>query len=310
MKKPVLLILFNRLNTTQQVFASIKNYKPEKLYISADGPRVHKEGEKILTEQVRKWVLESIDWKCEVKTLFHDNNLGCGRAPAKAISWFFEQENDGIILEDDCVPSSGFFKFCETMLEYYNDDKRISIISGCNFDLKKTYCTDDSYFFSVYPYTWGWATWKRNWQGYDYEIKEWQKINRNKFLNNISTQKKYKQPWQLLFDKLSNNVPNDIWDYQFFFQCFKRQQLAVVPNANLVTNIGAGEMATHTFNQDNPKMNIVTEPIKFPLTHPQNFKRNVNYDNFLQELNYGVVEQVSFIKKIKRVIKKNIIRKA
>ncbi len=306
MKQPILFILFNRLGTAQKVFAEIKKYQPAVLYISADGYRADKKGEEEVCRFVREWVLNNIDWKCEVKTLFHEKNLGCGKAPSTAISWFFEQEEQGIILEDDCMPHQDFFLFCEQMLDYYKDNSHISIISGCNFDTSKIYSTSDSYFYSVFPYTWGWATWKRNWENYDYSISEWKNIKQKKMLAHLFKEKKYVLAWEKLFDTFSREVPDDIWDYQFFFQCFKRKQLAVVPSVNLVTNIGVGNQATHTVNEDNPKMNIRTEAMISPLVHPTELKRNFRYDVFLQELNYGVVEQVPVFKKIKRVIKKQI----
>jgi hypothetical protein len=305
-QQPILFILFNRLGTAQKVFAEIKKYQPAVLYISADGHRPDKNGEEEVCKSVREWVLTNIDWRCKVKTLFHEKNLGCGRAPSAAISWFFENEEQGIILEDDCVPSQNFFLFCEQMLTYYKDNSRISIISGCNFDTSKTHSTSDSYFYSVFPYTWGWATWRRNWEGYDYSISKWKNTNQKKMLAYLFKEKKYVLAWKKIFDKLSRDVPDDIWDYQFFFQCFKRKQLSVVPSVNLVTNIGGGNQATHTVNDDNPKINLKTEAMIFPLVHPKELKRNFKYDIFLQKLNYGVIEQVAVFNKIKRIIKKQI----
>jgi hypothetical protein len=302
--QPILFILFNRLDTTQEVFAEIKKYQPPKLYISADGYRFHKKGEKEICKSVKEWVLANIDWKCKVETLFHEKNLGCGKAPAAAITWFFEHEQQGIILEDDCVPSQDFFLFCEQMLDKYQFNYKVSIISGCNFDIEKKYSSSESYFYSSFPYTWGWATWKRSWEEYDYSIAEWKSIDRKNFLAHIFKEKKYNQAWKNIFDKLAKDVPDDIWDYQFFFQCFKRRQLSIVPSVNLVTNIGSGEYATHTKTNDNPKINISRERMTFPMAHPLELKRNFQYDVFLQKLNYGVVEQVPVLKKIKRFLKK------
>lgn len=306
MKTPILFILFNRLSTAQQVFASIREYQPIQIYIAADGPRLEKEGEKEKCDDVREWVLSHIDWDCDVKTLFRSENLGCGKGPATAISWFFDHEEEGIILEDDCVPHKDFFIFCEQLLEYYRSDKRISILSGCNFDTKKQFSTTDSYYYSVFPYTWGWATWKRNWNEYDYTLSRWKTMKQKDLLAYIFKEKKYNLAWKSLFDKLSNDEPKDIWDYQFFFQCFRRKQLSVVPSVNFISNIGCGKMATHTTLEDSVMSNIKLESIIFPLVHPMELKRNIAYDVFLQELNYGVIDQVSFSKKIKRFIKRQI----
>jgi len=306
MKTPVLFILFNRLNTAQQVFNSIREYQPHQLYIAADGSRLGSEGEKEKCDDVREWVISHIDWECDIKTLFRSQNMGCGLGPASAITWFFEQENEGIILEDDCMPHNDFFIFCEQLLDYYRDDHRISIISGCNFDLKKEFSTTDSYYFSVFPYTWGWATWKRNWNEYDYNLSRWKRMKQKDLLTYIFNDKKYNLSWKNLFDKLSNNEPKDIWDYQFFFQCFKRKQLSIVPSVNLISNIGCGNMGTHTILEDSVMSNIKSDSMTFPLNHPMELKRNVGYDVFLQVLNYGVIEQVSLLKKIKRIIKRQL----
>jgi len=310
MKIPVLFIIFNRLDTTQKVFKSIREYKPEKFFIAADGPRSDIEGEKEKCEHVRKWVLDNIDWNCDLETLFHDENIGCGLGPSTAITWFFEHVDEGIILEDDCVPHPDLFNFYEQLLPYYRNDNRISILSGCNFDVDKKAGTSDSYFYSVFPYTWAWATWKRSWKGFDYNLVSWRSENQKKMLTHVFKEKKYYLAWKKIFDGLSNDIPKQIWDYQFFYQCFKRKQLSVVPAVNLVTNIGTGEMATHTRAENNPKMNLKTEPMEFPLKHPVNFNRNYKYDIFLQELNYGVVEQISLIRKTKRIIKKQLKRLA
>ena len=306
MKTPVLFIIFNRLDIAKQVFASIRDYQPVQIYIAADGPRLEKEGEKGKCNDVREWVLLHIDWECDVKTLFRSENLGCGKGPASAITWFFEHEDEGIILEDDCVPHTDFFIFCEQLLEYYRSDKRISILSGCNFDTKKQFSTRDSYYYSVFPYTWGWATWKRNWNEYDYTLSRWKAMKQKDLLAYIFKEKKYNLAWKSLFDKLSNDEPKDIWDYQFFFQCFRRKQVSIVPSVNLISNIGFGKIATHTTSEDSERANLELESMSFPLVHPMELKRNIAYDVFLQELNYGVIEQVSFSKKIKRFIKREI----
>jgi len=166
---PVLFIVFNRLDTTKQVFEEIKKAKPQKLFIAADGPRNFQEKNK--TDVVRKYILENINWKCEVKTLFREKNLGCKYAVAGAIDWFFDNVEQGIILEDDCLPSQSFFKFCQEMLEKYKDDERVMHISGTNVEgISKI---DQDYFFAINFNVWGWATWKRAWKLYDINVTHW-----------------------------------------------------------------------------------------------------------------------------------------
>jgi len=152
-KTPILFLIFNRPDTTKRVFAKIKKVRPKFLYIAADGPR--NKDEMILTEKVRKLVIKSIDWDCQVKTLFRENNLGCGKAVSSAIDWFFKNEEMGIILEDDCLPDLSFFYFCEEMLKKYKSNPKIMHISGDNYLPDFSLTIDESYFFSKYIHIWG-----------------------------------------------------------------------------------------------------------------------------------------------------------
>ena len=155
MHSPVLFLVFNRPETTRQVFEAIRTAKPPRLYIAADGPRLEREGERASCEEVRKIALE-VDWECDVNTLFRVENLGCKRGPSEGISWFFEHEDEGIILEDDCLPDQSFFSFCEELLERYRNDTRIMAISGNNFQHGRKR-TEYSYYFSRYFHGWGWT---------------------------------------------------------------------------------------------------------------------------------------------------------
>ena len=304
---PVLFIIFNRPDETKKVFDKIKEIKPKSLFIAADGPRSNFPNDYNKCSKTREIILKNIDWDCDVKTLFSDINLGCGYGPKSAISWFFEQVDEGIILEDDCVPDNTFFEFCKVLLEKYRYDEKISIISGSNFDREGIYSNkNEDYFFSVIPYTWGWATWKRNWEKYDYEIKRWRKINKKKLLDNLHENIEHKLYWRKIFDDIYNSTPQDIWDYQFFFSCFLQNQLAIIPSNNLISNIGHNFSATHTINPKSLKANIPRKPVNFPLKHPKGIKRNFEYDNYLQATCYGKIKYVSLIKKVKRFIKRNI----
>jgi len=306
---PILFIIFNRLETTKAVFHVIRQVKPTRLFIAADGYRADRVGEMDICQEVRDWVLSNVDWNCEVKTLFQEKNLGCGRGPVTGITWFFNQVEEGIILEDDCVPDLSFFYFCENLLEYYRNNNRISIISGVNFDSENLcFKGDDSYFYSVFPFTWGWATWRKNWVDYDFEIKQWGVINKKELLQYLFKNKEYQQVWMQIFEKIYKMPPADIWDFQFFFSCFLKRQYSIVPKNNLVTNIGVGINATHTTGTDGFLTNNSTKPIEKKLIHPVNFIRNFRYDIFLQEINYGKVEVLSLQKVIKRWIRKNIYK--
>lgn len=176
----VLFIIFNRPETTQRVFEAIRLAKPSRLYVAADGARENKAGENELCEQTRK-IIQNIDWQCDVKTLFQKENLGCGKAVSKAISWFFENEEMGIILEDDCLPHPSFFKYCEELLEKYKNNEMIGIISGSNFQKSKK-IGDCSYYFSDLINVWGWASWARNWNDFKFNVNE---LNDNLVLSEI-----------------------------------------------------------------------------------------------------------------------------
>ena len=161
MDTPILFLVFNRPDTTSKVFQRIREIQPLKLFIAADGPRPEKEGEKEKCETVKRSVLENIDWPCEVKTLFRNNNLGCGKAVSNAITWFFQNVEEGIILEDDILPDKSFFNFCKDLLEKYRYDERIKVIGGSNIHKKAG--IKDSYYFSSICRIWGWASWRRVW---------------------------------------------------------------------------------------------------------------------------------------------------
>ena len=166
---PILFLVFNRPETTHQVFEAIKKQRPKYLFVAADGARTDKEGEAAKCEEVRKLILENINWACEVKTLFRNENLGCGLAVSQAITWFFEQVEEGIILEDDCLPSGSFFSFCSVLLERYRNDEKVFMIGGFSLLPENTKSKYD-YFFNTFGGIWGWATWKRSWSLYEYKI--------------------------------------------------------------------------------------------------------------------------------------------
>jgi len=171
---PILFLVFNRPNTTQRVFNVIRQVKPKQLFVAADGPRRDKGADEEKCEATRE-IVKQIDWDCEVKTLFREENLGCGKAVSSAITWFFENVEEGIILEDDCLPNLDFFGYCEELLDRYRDNREVMFIGGDNFQKGKKW-GDASYYFSAYNHVWGWATWKRTWDIYDFKLDS---INEN-----------------------------------------------------------------------------------------------------------------------------------
>lgn len=242
---PVLLLIFNRLETTQQVFEILQTVQPTRLYIAGDGARPEKEGEKEKCHQVRDWVLNAIDWPCEIKTNFQDANLGCGKHVSQAITWFFEHVDEGIILEDDCVPHPDFFSYCSTLLETHRENQSVFTIGGNNFQEKEI--GNGSYYFSTYGHIWGWATWKRAWSLYKYDLNDFSSTVMKKQMRYYFRNLQAFDYWWRIFD-LMRTQPVDTWDYQWSFCQWYHGGLSIMPKANLVSNIGYGEEATHTKN--------------------------------------------------------------
>ncbi|TAG07164.1 MAG: nucleotide-diphospho-sugar transferase [Cytophagia bacterium] len=298
---PVLFLVFNRLDTTKQVFAKIREIQPRQLFIGADGARPEKEGEKEKVEAVRKYVLDNIDWDCEVKTLFREKNLGCGVAVSEAITWFFENVEQGIILEDDTLPDLSFFTFCEELLNYYKDDERVMHIGGTSFQMGKIR-GNASYYFSKYTHIWGWATWQSSWIKYDFRINN--KIGNNllsilDYYNFSNNEKTY---WLNIFNQIEQI---DTWDYQWFFSIWKSKSVSIVPNVNLISNLGFGDDATHT-KSVNKLSYLKTIPLSY-INHFSNtldIKIHQKADDFT--FSYAILPKESFIRRIKNKIKKII----
>lgn len=296
LKTPILFLVFNRLNTVRRVFETIKSAKPLRLYIAADGPREGVAGEKGKTCEVRDYVLKNIDWPCKVKTLFRDENLGCKVAVSSAIDWFFKNEEMGIILEDDCLPSQSFFWFCEELLAKYKDDERIMQISG--FNPLNTAGRKESYLFSKYGSIWGWATWKRAWVFYDIHMKSWPFVRENKWFRGFCDSKR-EEKWRInLFNRVYSSKL-ETWDFQWVYAKLKNGGLSVVPKINLIENIGFGKDSTHTkFNPSKFQSNKGN--IEFPLKFVLHSVRDMNYDKayFKKVVEHSVFERILSLLKL------------
>ena len=291
LKTSILFLVFNRLDTTKKVFESIKKARPQKLYIASDGPRNSVMEEFQIVKDVRQAVLENIDWPCEIKTLFRDTNLGCKKAVEGAIDWFFANEEMGIILEDDCLPSQSFFLYCEENLMKYKNDTRITALTGNNF--YKNEITDHSYFCSRFAYIWGWATWRRSWLSHKIFLNNFEKIIKSSSLNLGIPQKK--ASLMIIYNaKRAFSGEVDTWDYQWILSNYLNHGLIITPERNLVKNIGFSKNATHTktFVEE-----LVVEKMEltFPLNHPLVMTPNMEYDTFLYN---NLFQWVSFFDKL------------
>ncbi len=269
---PVLFMIFNRPDTTRRVLEGIRKVKPTKLYIAADGPRTNVKEDTKKCKEAREIALQ-IDWDCTVTTLFREENLGCGKGPSSAMSWFFEQEEEGIILEDDCLPSPSFFSFCAELLERYRYDTRIMEIGGTNFEHEKVRGKEYSYFFSNMIYIWGWATWRRAWKLYNYEMVHYKEITNKKYLDGHFDFAYEVEHFNYIFEKMhtgdERTSRKTVWDYQWQFICKINSGLIIVPEKNLVTNLGFGTDATNTKNPLGAGHDLKMEEMEFPLKHPE-----------------------------------------
>ena len=277
----VLFLVFNRLDTTKQVFEAIRLAKPTRLYIAADGARASREGEAATVQAIRDYVVNHIDWECEVKTLFREENLGCKYAVSGALTWFFENEEMGVILEDDCLPDPTFFNYCQELLERYRHDQRIGMISGDNFQFGRRY-GDDSYYFSKYVHIWGWATWKDRWaESYDVTMAKWPRVRDEGRLVDMVGDAREAVYWGKIFERVYRGGI-DTWDYQWVFANWVNGRLSIVPAVNLISNVGFGQNATHTTGASDLE-NLPVTPIKFPLSHPLGMFKNIQADGFSEK---------------------------
>lgn len=233
-KTPVLFLIFNRSKTTQQVFDSIRAAQPQQIFIAADGPRYPLKDEYVLCEQARS-IVRQIDWSCEIKTLFRDKNLGCGRSVSSAIDWFFEHVEEGIILEDDCLPGNGFFEFCSGALEKYRHDESIMMITGTNY-YQGVYAQRHMHHNSKQFSIWGWSTWRRAWQHYSFSLKNWRDNCTEEEIAAFFGNAKIAKKWANNFDQIADKKL-DTWDTQWVFSCIKKKALCVTPLQNLISNI-------------------------------------------------------------------------
>lgn len=286
-KSPVLFIIFNRPNTTARVFEKIREAQPSRLYIAADGPRTNREGEAALCAQTRE-VAAKVDWDCDVKTLFKEKNVGCKEAEASAMTWFFDNEEEGIILEDDCLPANSFFRFCDVLLEKYRFDTRIRHITGNNFQRGKKW-GNASYYFSKNTHGWGWAGWRRVWKDYDKDLKQYDEKDIKEKLTNVFDDSLVIESWYNIFKGLKAGEINT-WDYQYGLINFFNNGLCITPNVNMVSNIGFGADATHTTESDHIFANIPVVEID-EITHPIYFLAEKQADAYTLNDQFNIAER-------------------
>jgi hypothetical protein len=238
---PVLILGHARPATTAQVIESLRSVSPERVYLAVDGARSEVEGETEKVRLVQESMMEGIDWPCRVETMFREENLGIREGITESITWFFENEEMGIILEDDCLPDSSFFPYCEELLEKYRDDERVMHIGGaCYFDPPKT---PHSYFFSKYPQVWGWAGWAKSWERNKVDLGTFDQEFPN--LSGLFQGSEERAYWERIIERvLDGRIAS--WDYFWAMAIWRSGGVAINPTSNLVRNLGFSSDATNT----------------------------------------------------------------
>lgn len=271
---PVAIFNFNRPELTRRVFDVVRQIRPARMLIIADGPRASNPEDINLCAEVRS-IFDEIDWSCEVSRNYSNTNMGSFRRNSTGLEWVFENVEEAIILEDDCLPELSFFPYCKELLERYRDEARVGVISGNSFvqiDINEENAS--SYMFSSYALTWGWATWKRVWKQVDLTMEWWSAESGASMLSTLFPRADEWQYWHRIFQEIDNGKRKNAWDYQLILSQFRHSQLCAIPEVNLVSNIGHGEGATHCKDTSSPLASIGTEELRFPLIHPEIVSRS------------------------------------
>lgn len=303
---PILFVIFRRKDVTMRTFAAIKAAQPAKLYIACDGAREAVNGEQELVEATRQAVENAIDWPCEVHRRYQDHNQGCAKAVSSAISWIFETEEMGIILEDDCVAKASFFKFVREMLHRYKDDQRIGMVAGTNLVSSKV-TMPDSYCFSKYKACWGWATWKRAWSNLQLDMPWRDSGYYQSVIANNGFRAKDKNYWKYRLNLIDANYVSS-WDWPWYFCLAAQNQLCIFPSKDLIVNIGFDAEATHTSFFNLPKYKDEGE-LAFPLRHPRYIVPYEPFDKAFYKANNNLYMRLSSCiplwlkKKLKKMLK-------
>jgi len=275
---PVAFLIFNRPDTTERVFAEIARARPKRLLVVADGARAGRPEEALRCLQARA-VIERVDWPCELETHYAAENLGCRSRVSSGLSWVFERVPEAIILEDDCVPHPSFFPYCEELLARYREDARVGMISGDNFQQGRR-AGSGSYYFSKYTHIWGWASWRRAWQHYDVTARLWPELLQSGLFERMTLPCE-RETWRAAFEGVQAGRI-DTWDYQWTLAFWCHSMLSVMPQVNLISNIGFGDQATHT-KSPSEYANLAVQEIARPLLAPSLTAADPGADRFTAE---------------------------
>jgi hypothetical protein len=296
---PIVFLIFRRPDLTQKVLASIRQVRPRTLFVVADGPRTAEEAEQCAQTRA---LIERIDWQCDVYKNYAETNLGCKQRVSSGISWAFSHVEEAIILEDDCLPVPTFFGFCEILLNYYRDDERVWVISGNNFQdgiIRSPY----SYYFSKYPHIWGWATWRRAWRYWQDQPQLWTEFKQLDLLAAIHPHPQENNYWQGIFDAIFYHQHPDTWDYLWSFACWSQGGLSIIPQVNMVSNLGFREDATHTRNPKHKNANLATADLELAsMTHPPFVVSHTVADQYTWQRVFSTPKRSAFYRWRRRLV--------
>lgn len=299
-KIPVIVMAFNRPEMVKMAMEPIRQYQPDRLYLACDGPRLNKEGEGALVAATQKTMMDAVDWPCDVKTLFREKNLGCANAVNEAVSWFYEHEEFGVVIEDDVIVSLDFLKMCEELLPRYNNDSEIMHISAMNFNNVQT---ANSYTFQKKPFVWGWATWRRAWAKMDMNMKAWPSFKMKsliKYYGWFQTMMMWRY-WNYAYNHIETISS---WATRWHFSVVSNNGLCICPRANLSINVGCSTDGVHyKKNEVDPYSHLQIGKLELPLAHPKGIALDpaqLKLDNrdFLR------VRKIGAEKKIRRLLRR------
>ncbi|MDR0385422.1 MAG: glycosyltransferase family 2 protein [Prevotellaceae bacterium] len=293
-KVPVLFLIFNREDIALQSFESIKQYSPDRLYIAADGPRTDKPKEYDMCQNTRNSISKSIDWDCEIKTLFRDENLGCADAVSSAISWFFDNEEYGIIIEDDCFIHQDFYRLCEQLLPHYRNEEKIMLITATNHTPDQS--NADKLCFSNECNIWGWASWRRAWNKMD--MTRWPKYKFGKLIEKFGLI----YACFMVYYWYKYRSAKSSWATRWFFYVLINHGLCLSANVSLSINTGITSGGTHYEKGDiDPYTHIPFGSIKWPVCIPD--KIEITEKKIIAERKDFIrIRTIGLKKKIKKYI--------
>lgn len=293
LETPVALIIFNRPEETTRMIDAIRQARPKRLFVIADGPR--SDAERALCDATRAVIDTQVDWPCDVQKNYSDRNLGCGVRPATGITWVFERVEQAIILEDDCIPDRSFFYFAEELLNRYADDERVLHIAGSSFqEHNRKFKRSESYYVSFLPNWYGcFATWRRAWRLYDYDMKSWPTLRDSGALvdsfQNPAAYERFARVWDEYYYKKITNSADGPWQ----FTCMSHNGFCLTPTVNLVKNIGFNERGTHT-KQEDDRSKLAMHAMPFPLVHPARLEFDREADNYTYRFYFGIDKKLRY----------------